>query len=115
MDAIRIQIIRGCDENGEGGTVVDDASGVIPEPVLDALAAAFQSSYGLYSYPNPDKPEEIITVSPLRNISTRMRLFGEEHLLAYDKRMRDAATEQQAAANAAAVKSSLIIKENLDP
>lgn len=44
-----------------------------------------------------------------------MRLFGEEHLLAYDKKKRDAATGQQAADAAAAVKSSFIIKENLKP
>lgn len=48
MDAIRIQTIRGCDENGEGGTVVDDASGIMPSPVLDALAAAMEAVYGLY-------------------------------------------------------------------
>lgn len=119
MDAIRIQIIRGCDENGEGGTVVDDASGVLGSlngvPIVDLLAAAFESAYGLYSFPNPEKPDETLTVTPLRNISTRMRIFGQEILSAYASQQAAAQAATAAGNQISEAMSKLTIVENLKP
>lgn len=126
MDAIRIQIVRGCDEQGQGGVVVDDATGVLGSlgetPILDLVAAAFADQYGLYQWSNPafdaeqaeseDNPR-LLTVSPLRNISTRMRLFAQEVMTAYAMKAAAETARQQAQQQAEAALSSLSIIENL--
>lgn len=123
MDAVRIQIIRGCDASGQGGTVVDDASGVFADGVLDQVAAAFQASEGLYSYPNPafdaEQPESdanprTLTVSPLRNISTQLRLHGERVTGHFIESQIDATATQQKQAAAAALLGGRTIVENLE-
>ena len=83
MDAIRIQIIRDCDPKAKGGTVVDDAFAVLGDlpdgsPLLDATLAAFADQYGVHSYPDPENPEEEVTVSLERNFSYRLRSFATE-------------------------------------
>jgi hypothetical protein len=117
MDAIRIQIIRGCDEKGQGGTVVDDASGVLGSlngvPIVDLLAAAFESAYGLYSFTNPKNPNETLTVTPFRNISTRMRLYGQEVLSAYASQQAATQAATTAGGQIAEAMSKLTIVENL--
>ena len=126
MDAVRIQIIRGCDASGQGGTVTDDATGVLGSlgetPILDLLTAAFADQYGLYQWPHPafnaEQPESdenprLLTVSPLRNISTRMRLFAQEIMTAYAMKVAGEAARQQAQQQTAAALSSLTIVENL--
>ena len=81
MDAVRIQIIRGCDAQGQGGTIADDASGVLADGILDQVVAAFEGVFGLYSWANPafdpeqeesDQNQRNLTVSPLRNVATRL-------------------------------------------
>lgn len=121
MDAVRIQIIRGCNAQGQGGTIADDASAVLADGVLDQTAAAFQAQYGLYTYANTafdaeqtesEANSRNITVSPLRNISTRLRLFAEEATLAYAGSQIDAAANQQKAAIAEAILGGRSIVEN---
>lgn len=105
MDAIRIQIIRGCNADGTGGTVVDDASGVLGSlgntPILDMLAAAFVQAYGL--------PEGMTT---LRHISYRMRLYGTEILSAYAARVAAEQAAETARQQTAAAVAALTIVEH---
>ena len=81
MDKITITIIRGCDASGVGGTVVDEASAVLGSfadgsPILDVIAASFTEAYGLHEV---DK----VPVSPLRNVSYRLRQYMTEIVAAY--------------------------------
>jgi len=53
MDKITITITRGCDAQGVGGSVVDNAAAVLgsmPDgtPIVDALVAAFADAYGVH-------------------------------------------------------------------
>lgn len=126
MDAVRIQIIRGCDAQGQGGTVVDDAAAILPDlpngtPVLDALAAAFGEAYGL-TYPNPfydpAQPESeanpvSFPVTPFRNISLRWRLLAMEQLAAYNRRVATAAAVEAADGQYAETLAQVTILENV--
>jgi len=81
MDKITITIIRGCDASGVGGTVVDEASAVLGafadgSPIVDVIAAAFAEAYGLHSV-------DEVPVSPLRNVSYRLRQYMTEIVAAY--------------------------------
>lgn len=122
MDAVRIVITRGCNADGTGGTVFDDASGVLgslPDgaPILDALAAAFAEAYGVVETPtgkiltNDDGvavPE--MRPNPWRNISYRMRVFATEILSAYaqDQAKRVAAEHATAAVDATLAAVSIV-------
>lgn len=123
MDAVRIQIIRGCDAQGQGGTVVDDASGVLGAmpngtPILDVVVAAFGDTFGLYRYPNPDfdaeQPEteenpRTLTVSPMRNVSTQMRLWATQILADYASRVAAQQAAEQARQQAEAATAAVQI------
>lgn len=122
MDAVRIQIIRNCDAQGKGGTVVDDASGVLADGILDQVAEAFESTFGLYSFNNPgfdpeqaesDENPRLLTVNSLRNISTRLRLHAEEILKAHVTRQLQAQMQQQQAALQEQLMAGRAIVENL--
>lgn len=109
MDAVRIQIIRGCDSNGQGGTVVDDASGVLADGVLDQVAAAFQAHDGLYSYQSNG---ETVTVTALRNISVRLRQFAEGVTEWFGNKTIDEAAATQKQALKQQLEASRTIVEN---
>ena len=105
MDKIRIIITRGCDEDGNGGEVVDNAGAVLGTmadgtPILDAMAAAFVDTYGLYSIDGQP-------VTPYRNISYQCRQFMTDTVSAFASRqaaaIAQAAAAQQTAAALAAV------------
>lgn len=121
MDAVRIQIIRGCDAQGQGGTIADDASGVLADGILDQVVAAFEGGFGLYSWANPafdpeqeesDQNQRNLTVSPLRNVSTRLRLHAEEVVKAYVTRQIDAQATSQKDTLVAQLLASQTIVEN---
>ncbi len=128
MDAVRIQIIRGCDAQGQGGTVVDDASatmGVMPSgtSILDVVMAAFADTFGLYQYQNPDfdagQPEteqnqRTLTVSPMRNVSTQMRLWATQILADYASRVAAQQAAEQARAQAEAATAAVVIVNNVN-
>jgi len=80
-DQIKITITRNCDASGIGGTIVDEASAVLGlfadgSPILDVIAAAFAEAYGLHEV-------EQVPVSPLRNVSYRLRQYMTEIVAAY--------------------------------
>jgi hypothetical protein len=97
MDKIQITITRGCDESGNGGTVIDTAGAVLGTmtdgtPILDAIAAAFADAYGLYEVDGEP-------VTPYRNVSYQCRKFMTEVVFAYASKqaaaMAQAAAQQQ--------------------
>jgi hypothetical protein len=81
MDKITITITRDCDAGGIGGTIVDEASAVLGafangSPILDVIGAAFAEAYGLHAV-------EEVPVSPMRNVSYRIRQYMTEIVGAY--------------------------------
>lgn len=110
MDAIQITIIRDCKADGTGGTVVDDAVGILgalPDgtPIIDALAAAFADAYGVVELPTGNKitneaGEEVdeMVPAPMRNISYRMRMFGTEIVAGWASKTAAKTAQEQAAA-----------------
>jgi len=90
-DKITITITRNCDADGVGGTIVDEASAVLGSftngtPILDVIAESFAEAYGLHEV---DK----VPVSPMRNVSYRLRQYMTEIVAAYGlKKVKEAAT-----------------------
>lgn len=113
MDSIRILITRDCDENGQGGTVVDDAAAVLGSigdtPVLDALVAAFADAYGLHEVAN--EAGELVPVSVYRNVTYRMRLYATEIVTAYMQKMAAEQARQQAGQQSQAALAGVTIIE----
>lgn len=88
MDKIEIKITRGCDADGNGGTVVYHASAILGNvahngPLVDAIVAAFQDAYGLHQI---EVDGEIVSVSGYRNVAYRVRQFMAEITTAYLKK-----------------------------
>jgi hypothetical protein len=113
MDAIRIIIKRDCDENGEGGTVVDDAAAVLGSigetKVLDVLVDAFEDAYGVYEVDDGDG--DLTPVSPERNMTYRMRMFATEIVTSYMQKMAANQARQQAGQQAGAAMTAVKIVE----
>lgn len=100
MDKITITIVRGCDAQGNGGSVVDNAAAVLgsmPDgtPIVDALVAAFADAYGVHQV---DVDGELQQVSGYRNLSYRCRQYMTEIVSAYAAKTAAAAAQQQAQA-----------------
>jgi ribonuclease I len=103
MDSVRIIITKDCNQDGTGGTVVDDATSVLaPLPngtsLLDTITAAFQDAYGIHTV-------EDVPVSLYRNFAYRVRMFVTEIVTGYVSKLaaqQAAATAQQTAQNAMA-------------
>lgn len=108
MDSIRIIITRGCDESGQGGTIVDDAAAVLGSigqtPVLDALLAAFADAYGVHEV-------DEVPVSLYRNMTYRMRMHATEIVTAYMQKTAAEQARQQAGQQAQAALSAVSIVE----
>lgn len=88
MDKIEIKITRGCDADGNGGTVVDHAAAILGNvagngPVVDAIVAAFEDTYGLHQI---EVDGEMQPVSGYRNVAYRMRQFVTEITTAHMKK-----------------------------
>lgn len=83
-DLIKITIVRGCDEDGRGGDIIDESGavlGLMPDgktPIINGITAAFVDAYGIYSYPDPENLGETITVTPFRNVAYCVRQFVTE-------------------------------------
>lgn len=75
MDSIGITIKRNVLANGNGGTVVDNATVVLPDFVLDQLCGAFAAAYGVHSVDG-------VPVSLERNVAYRLRTYATEVLSA---------------------------------
>lgn len=93
MDKIEIKITRNCDAQGNGGTVVDHAAGILGNvsnngPMLDAIVAAFEDAYGLHEV-------EGVPVSGYRNVAYRMRQFMTEITTNYLKKTAIQQVSQQ--------------------
>jgi len=85
MDKIEIRITRGCDAEGNGGTVVDHAAAILGNvanngPVVDAIVAAFQDAYGLHEVDG-------VPVTGYRNVAFRMRQHMTDVTAAYLKKV----------------------------
>jgi len=85
MDKIEIKITRGCDADGNGGTVADHAVAILGNvagngPLVDAIVAAFQNAYGLHEVDGEP-------VSGYRNVAYRMRQHMTDITTAYLKTM----------------------------
>jgi ribonuclease I len=110
MDSIRIVITRNCDEQGSGGTVVDNAAAVLGSigqtKVLDALVAAFADAYGLHEVDG-------VAVTPERNMTYRMRMFATEIVTAYMQKMAAEQARQQAGQQTQAALGATTIVENI--
>jgi len=96
MDKITITITRGCDAQGAGGSVVDNASAVLgsmPDgtPIVDALVAAFADTYGIHKVDGEP-------VSGYRNLSYRCRQFMTDVVASYAAKTAAAAAQSQAKA-----------------
>lgn len=123
MDAIQIIIKRDVNADGTGGTIIDNATGVLgalPDgtPVLDALAAAFGEAYGVVELPTGNKVkneqgEEVdeTAPAPFRNISYRMRLFGAEVLSGYAQNQARKLAAEQASQAVSLAESTVTIVE----
>lgn len=110
MDKITITITRGCDAQGAGGSVVDNASAVLgsmPDgtPIVDALVAAFADAYGLHHVDGEP-------VSGYRNLSYRCRQYMTEIVAAYASKQAAAAAQSQAKAAVAQALGSVQILES---
>lgn len=73
MDSIKITITRGVNEDGTGGTIVDNAVAILdamPDgtPIVDVIVAAFVDAYGIHEVDG-------VPVSPYRNLAYRCRQF----------------------------------------
>lgn len=89
MDKIEIRITRGCDAEGNGGTVVENAGALLGEvvgngPMLDAILGAFANAYGVYTV-------DEVPVSLYRNLTYRIRTHITEITAAF---LRKQAIEQ---------------------
>ena len=110
MDKITITITRGCDAQGVGGSIVDNAAavlGTMPDgtPIVDALVAAFADAYGVHEMDG--KP-----VSGYRNLSYRCRQYMTEIVAAYASKQAAAAAQSQAQAAVAHALGSIQILES---
>lgn len=113
MDSIRIIVTRDCDENGNGGEVVDNAIAVLgtvgQTTVLDALTAAFVDAYGIHQI--DDGEGNLTPVSGFRNVTYRMRLFATEIVTAYMQKVAGEQARQQAAQQANVAMAAVTIVE----
>lgn len=114
MDKITITIVRGCDAQGAGGSVVDNASAVLgsmPDgtPIVDALVAAFADAYGLHRV---EVDGEMQPVSGYRNLSYRCRQFMTEIVAAYASKQAAAVAQSQAQAAVAQALGAVQILES---
>ena len=110
MDKITITITRGCDAQGVGGTVVDNAAAVLgsmPDgtPIVDALVAAFADAYGVHKVDGEP-------VSGYRNLSYRCRQYMTEIVSSYAAKTAAAAAQSQAQAAVAHALGSVTILES---
>lgn len=110
MDKITITIVRGCDAQGAGGEIVDNASavlGAMPDgtPIVDALVSAFVDAYGIHEV-------EGEPVSGYRNLSYRCRQYMTEIVSAYAARTAAAMAQSQAQAAVAEALGSVQILES---
>jgi hypothetical protein len=110
MDKITITITRGCDAQGVGGSVVDNAAAVLgsmPDgtPIVDALVAAFADAYGLHQVNGEP-------VSGYRNLSYRCRQYMTEIVAAYASQQAAASAQSQAQAAVAQALGSVQILES---
>jgi hypothetical protein len=110
MDKITITIVRGCDAQGVGGEIVDNASavlGAMPDgtPIVDALVSAFVDAYGIHEV-------EGEPVSGYRNLSYRCRQYMTEIVSAYAARTAAAMAQSQAKAAVAEALGSVQILES---
>lgn len=110
MDKITITITRGCDAQGSGGSVVDNASAVLgsmPDgtPIVDALVAAFSNAYGIYEIDD-------VPVNGYRNLSYRCRQYMTEIVSAYAAKMAAAQAQSQAQSAVAQALGSVTILES---
>ena len=118
-DCIQMIVIRGCNNQGEGGEVLDAPKVVMPDGVVDDLIAAFQAKE-THKVENPDfdaeQPESednprMIPVSPARNMTVGFRVFGEAVLEGYKKEQAKAAAEAQVVAAVTGLKENLQVVE----
>lgn len=110
MDKITITITRGCDSQGLGGSVVDNASAVLgsmPDgtPIVDALVAAFADAYGIYEVDGTP-------VSGYRNLSYRCRQHMTEVVAAFAAKTVSAQAQSMAQAAVAQALGSVTILES---
>ena len=110
MDKITITITRGCDAQGAGGAIVDNASavlGAMPDgtPIVDALVAAFADAYGIYEING-------VPVNGYRNLSYRCRKYMTEIVAAYAAKTAAAQAQIQAQSAVAQALGSVTILES---
>jgi hypothetical protein len=74
-DFIKIQLIQGADENGDGGTVLDSPTVKMPDGHLDIILASYAAIYGL-DRTKADGTTETLTLA--RNYTYRLREYGSE-------------------------------------
>lgn len=114
MDKITITITRGCDAQGAGGSIVDNASAVLgsmPDgtPIVDALVAAFADAYGFHQV---EVDGEMQPVNGYRNLSYRCREFMTNVVASYASKTAAAAAQSQAQAAVAQALGSVQILES---
>lgn len=115
MDKIEIKITRNCDENGDGGEVVDHAAAILGSmpggpPIVDAIVAAFADSYGLHEI---ESDGEMQPVSGYRNVSYRLRQHMTEIVSSYAQRQAQQAAAQQAGAAVSAALGNVTILDQV--
>lgn len=110
MDKITITITRGCDTQGNGGSVVDNAAAVLgsmPDgtPIVDALVAAFADVYGIHEVDGEP-------VSGYRNLSYRCRQHMTEVVSTFAAKTAAAQAQAMAQAVVAQALGSVTILES---
>lgn len=107
MDKMRLQIVRGCDESGNGGVVVDDASAVLgslPDgtAIVDLIAAAFADAFGVHEVDGQP-------VSAYRNVSYRTRQYMTELVAAYASKQAAVIAQSQATSQVSSAMAAVSI------
>lgn len=107
-DFIKIQLIQGADENGNGGTVADAPTVKMPDGHLALVLGSFESVYGLERTLQNGTKE---TLTKSRNYTFRLREYTSEVVKAAAVKKAKADAEAAASESADAAVEAVEVVE----
>jgi hypothetical protein len=117
---VQMIVVTGCDDEGQGGTVLDSPKVIMPDGKLNEVMAALDAAYGRHKIDNPDfdsnqdeseQNPKMIPVSAARNLTYRIRMFVTDHWVSYGKSLAETAARNAALQQIAQSTAQLQIKE----